>query len=154
LIEIYCWTVTNENDNKQNIEAIDLIDQTNKFVIQVSATASKQKIENSLSKDSIKNYAGYILKFISIAKDADDLRKETFKNPHKISFTPSADIIDIKSILSTIRGLHIDDQKRIYEFVKKELVIEIDPMKCMHSTNPIFEYPRLGITFGQCKRKK
>jgi len=129
LIEIYCWTVTNENDNKQNIEAIDLIDQTNKFVIQVSATASKQKIENSLSKDSIKNYAGYILKFISIAKDADDLRKETFKNPHKISFTPSADIIDIKSILSTIRGLHIDDQKRIYEFVKKELVIEIDPMK-------------------------
>ena len=129
MIEIYCWTVTNENDNKQNIEAIDLIDQTNKFVIQVSATASKQKIENSLSKDSIKNYAGYILKFISIAKDADDLRKETFKNPHKISFTPSADIIDIKSILSTIRGLHIDDQKRIYEFVKKELVIEIDPMK-------------------------
>ena len=56
LNEVYGWTVANENDIKQNVEAIDLIDHTNKFVIQVSATASKQKIESSLSKDSIKNY--------------------------------------------------------------------------------------------------
>ena len=129
LNEIYGWIVTNENDNKQNVEAIDLIDHTNKFVIQVSSTATKQKIESSLSKDSIKIYIGYTFKFISIAKDADDLRKDTFKNPHGISFTPSTDIIDKNSILSKIRGLHIDDQQRIYQFVKKELVMEIDPMK-------------------------
>ena len=129
LNEIYGWTVTNENDNKQNVEAIDLIDHTNKFVIQVSSTASKQKIESSLSKDSIKTYTGYNFKFISIARDADDLRKDTFKNPHGISFTPTTDIIDKNSILSKIRGLHIDDQERIYYFVKKELVMEIDPMK-------------------------
>lgn len=127
--EVYCWTVTNENDNKQNVEAIDLIDHTNKFIIQVSSTASKQKIESSLSKDSMKNYKGYTFKFISIARDADDLRKETFKNPHGISFTPSADIIDKNSILSKMRGLNIDDQLRIYQFVKKELIMEIDPMK-------------------------
>jgi hypothetical protein len=99
------------------------------FVIQVSSTASKQKIESSLSKDSIKTYTGYTFKFISIARDADDLRKDTFKNPHGISFTPSTDIIDKISILSKIRGLHIDDQERIYQFVKKELVMEFDPMK-------------------------
>ena len=129
LNELYNWEVKNENDNKQNIEAIDLIDNTNKFVIQVSATTSKQKIESSLSKDSIKNYTGYSFKFISIAKDADDLRKNTFRNPHGINFTPTSDIIDVKSILSTIRGLHPDDLKRVYEFVKKELIPEIDPMK-------------------------
>ena len=129
LNEVYGWTVTNENDNKQNVEAIDLIDHTNKFVIQVSSTASKQKIESSLSKDSVKNYAGYTFKFVSIARDADDLRKDTFKNPHGINFTPSTDIIAKNSMLSKIRGLHIDDQERIYRFVKKELVIEIDPMK-------------------------
>ncbi len=129
LNEVYGWTVTNENDNKKNVEAIDLIDNTNRFVIQVSSTASKQKIESSLSKDSIKTYIGYTFKFISIARDADDLRKETFKNPHGISFKPSADIIDKNSILSKIRGLHIDDQERIYKFVKKELVVQIDPMK-------------------------
>lgn len=129
LNEVYGWTVTNENDNKQNVEAIDLIDHTNKFVIQVSSTASKQKIESSLSKDSIKTYTGYTFKFISIARDADDLRKDIFKNPHGISFTPSVDIIDKNSILSKIRGLHIDNQERIYQFVKKELVMEIDPIK-------------------------
>ena len=129
LNEAHGWTVTNENDNKQNVEAIDLIDHANKFIIQVSSTASKQKIESSLSKNSIKNYAGYTFKFVSIAKDADDLRKDTFKNPHGINFTPTTDIIDKNSILSKIRGLHINDQERIYKFVKKELIIEIDPMK-------------------------
>jgi hypothetical protein len=129
LNEVYGWTVTNENDNKQNVEAIDLIDHSNKFVIQVSSTTSKQKIESSLSKNSIKTYMGYTFKFISIARDADELRKDTFKNPHGISFAPSLDIIDKNSILSKIRGLHIDDQERIYQFVKKELVIEIDTMK-------------------------
>jgi hypothetical protein len=129
LNEVYGWTVINENDNKQNVEAIDLIDHTNKFVIQVSATASKQKIESSLSKDSIKNYKVYTFKFISIARDTDELRKDSFKNPHGIAFAPSSDIIDIKSILTQIRGLHIDDQKRIYEFVKKELIPDVDIMK-------------------------
>ncbi|NQU86991.1 MAG: SMEK domain-containing protein [Mariniphaga sp.] len=129
LNEVYGWTVTNENDIKQNVEAIDLIDRTNKFVIQVSATASKQKIETSLSKNSIKSYKGYTFKFVSIASDADELRKNTFKNPHGISFNTVTDIIDKNSILSKIRGLHITDQERIYMFVKKELVMEIDPMK-------------------------
>jgi hypothetical protein len=129
LNEVYGWIITNENDNKQNVEAIDLIDHTNKFIIQVSATASKQKIESSLAKNSIKNYKGYTFKFVSIARDADDLRKDTFKNPHGIIFAPSTDIIDKNSILSKIRGLHINDKERIYKFVKQELVIEIDPMK-------------------------
>jgi len=129
LNEVYGWTVTNENDKKQNVEAIDLIDHTNKTVIQVSSTSSKQKIESSLSKNSIKNYPGYTFKFVSIARDSDDLKKDTFKNPHGIDFTPSADIIDKNSILTKIRGLHIADQERIYEFVKKELAIDIDPMK-------------------------
>lgn len=129
LNEVNGWSVTNENDFKQNLEAIDLIDRTNKFVLQVSSTASKQKIESSLSKDSIKTYKGYTFKFVSIARDADELKKDTFKNPHGISFNPSADIIDKNSILSKIRGLHIADQERIYNFVKKELVMEIDPMK-------------------------
>ena len=129
LNELFGWNVLNENENKQNVEAIDLIDHTNKFVLQVSSTASKQKIESSLSKDSIKSYKGYKFKFVSIARDADDLRKETFKNPHGITFDPASDIIDKNSILSRIKGLPLDDQKRIYEFIKKELISEIDQLK-------------------------
>ncbi|HRI34126.1 MAG TPA: SMEK domain-containing protein [Saprospiraceae bacterium] len=129
LNELYKWDVKNENEFHQNIEAIDLIDHTNKFVIQVSATTSKHKIESSLSKELIKKYKSYTFKFISIAKDADDLRKKSFDNPHGINFNPSTDIIDVVSILSSIRGLHPADLKRIYEFIKKELTPEIDPIK-------------------------
>lgn len=129
LNEVYGWSVTNENEIKQNIEAIDLIDRTNNLILQVSATSSKQKIESSLSKDSIKSYIGYTFKFVSIARDADELRNDTFKNPHNINFDPKTDIIDKNSILSKIRGLSIDDQKRVYLFIKKELLMEVDPLK-------------------------
>lgn len=129
LNELYTWTVTNENDFKPNIEAIDLIDHTNLFVIQVSATSTKQKVEASLNKELIKNYNTYIFKFISIANDANNLRDKTFLNPHSINFTPADDIIDKSSILTKIKGLDIEDLKRIYSFIQKELGVEVDPIK-------------------------
>ncbi len=129
LNEVYKWDVVNENDVKQNVEAIDLVDHTNKLILQVSATSSKQKIESSLSKDSIKTYKGYTFKFVSIVCDSDNLRKQSFINPHGIIFNPAVDIIDINAILSKIRGLDINDQERIYTFVKRELLNESDPLK-------------------------
>ncbi|UOE37463.1 ABC-three component system protein [Chryseobacterium oryzae] len=129
LNELYSWNVQNENEFKPNIEAIDLIDRTNFYVIQVSATNSKQKIESSLKKDLIKSYTKYTFKFVSIASDASELRSKTYDNPHRISFSPVHDIIDKNSILTTIKGLGPDDLKRVYNFIKKELGSEIDPIK-------------------------
>ncbi|MDY0016454.1 MAG: SMEK domain-containing protein [Candidatus Delongbacteria bacterium] len=129
LNELYGWSATNENENKSNVEAIDLIDHKNNFVIQISATNTKQKIENSLSKNIIKEFKNYTFKFVSISKDANKLQKCTFANPHGINFEPSIDIIDINSILKHIKGLKIDDLKRIYTFIKKELSSEIDFIK-------------------------
>ncbi len=128
-IKLYGWNSQNENAFKPNVEAIDLIDHTQKYVIQVSATNSKQKVESSLNKDIIKKYSTYTFKFISIANDADDLRKKTFANPHSINFNPMDDIIDKNSILNSVLGLEIDDQRRIYDFIRKELGNEVDAVK-------------------------
>lgn len=38
LNELYGWNVRNLNPFKQNVEGIDLVDDTNKIIIQVSAT--------------------------------------------------------------------------------------------------------------------
>lgn len=127
--ELYGWNSKNENPFEQNIEAIDLIDHTQKYVIQVSATNSKQKVESSLDKEIIKDYSTYTFKFISIANDADDLRKKIFANPHSINFNPIDDIIDKNSILKSVFGLEIDDQRRIYDFIRKELGNEVDAVK-------------------------
>lgn len=125
---LFNWELKNLNAIKQNVEGIDLIDLKNKIVIQVSATATKQKIESALSKDILNQYGDFDFKFISISKDADDLKKKSFKNPYNLNFIPSSDIYDIHSILR-IMPPNIDKQKIIYEFIKKELGSEPDRMK-------------------------
>jgi hypothetical protein len=127
LNELYGWKLSNLNSEKQNVEAIDLIDHSNKLFIQVSSTATKSKIESSLEKVSLKSYPEYTFKFISISKNADKLRNETYKNPYSVAFKPATDIIDKHSILNYINALDIDKQKAICVFIKKELGdVEID----------------------------
>lgn len=126
--ELFRWQLENMNTVKQNAEAIDLIDHTNKLVVQISATATKQKIESALTKD-LSSYSGYTFKFISISKDASSLRDKTFANPHNLLFTPQTDIHDIPSLLRHMTVLSIDDLERITVLLKKELVTEVDPIR-------------------------
>jgi len=126
---LFGYKLENLNTFLQNVEAIDLIDNTNKIVIQVSATNTKQKVETTLEKEIIKTYSAYTFKFISIAKDASNLQKNTFRNPHSIFFNPANDIYDITTILGKILSASIDEQKKIYQFIKKELGSEVDIVK-------------------------
>lgn len=129
LNELYGLSLENLNPFKQNVEAVDLIDHTNKIFVQVSATNTKTKVDSSLAKDILKTYSGYTFKFISISKDATELRKGTFSNPYAIKFDPKSDIIDNKSILDRVLSSDIDKQKAIYELIKKELGNEVDIVK-------------------------
>lgn len=129
LNKLYGLSLVNLNPFKQNVEAVDLIDHTHKFIIQVSATNTKVKVESALAKDILKNYPGYTFKFISISNDAKELRKGTFLNPHATLFNPKFDIIDNKSILDSVLSSDIDKQKAIYELIQKELGTEVDIVK-------------------------
>lgn len=67
------YNLENINAIKQNAEGIDLIDNKNKIIVQVSATCSKQKIEGSLSKKIYKDYLGFSFKFVAISGSAGKL---------------------------------------------------------------------------------
>lgn len=125
---LFGWDLQNLNAVEKNAAGIDLVDDKNKIIVQVSATATKQKIESALSKD-LSKYKGYAFKFISISKDATDLRTKTFLNPHNLPFSPDDDIFDIPSLLKFIYSMNISQQKGVYEFLKKELKSEPDPEK-------------------------
>jgi len=125
---LFGWELQNLNAVHQNAAGIDLVDTTNNIIVQVSATATRQKIESALAKD-LSTYKGYSFKFISISKDAKDLRTKTFSNPHNLTFSPADDIFDIPSLLVLIGMMDIDRQKEVYEFLKKELKSEPDPDK-------------------------
>lgn len=126
--KLFGWQLENMNAIKHNVEAIDLIDKESKIVVQVSSTATKQKIESALAKD-LSTYSEYSFKFVSISKDASELRKQSYKNPHDLGFAPQSDIYDIKSILSMINALKIERQQIIFNFIKQELGKDTDLTK-------------------------
>ena len=99
------------------------------LVVQISATSTKAKVESALGKDIIKSYSSYKFLFLSISKDASHLRKANFENPHGISFSPTSDILDLRSMLDEVLNKDIVAQKEIYEFVRNELGNEIDAVK-------------------------
>lgn len=122
---LYGYSLKNLNQVAHNVEGIDLVDSQGKLVLQVSSTATKQKVESALSKD-LSAYSGYSFKFISISKDASTLRGMTFANPHVLVFEPATDIHDVKVLLAEISHMDIVRQKQIYDFLKKELSAPIE----------------------------
>lgn len=129
--KLYTWNLENLNSQIHNVEAIDLVDKRNNIVIQVSATNTKSKIDNTLSKPSLSSpaYLGFSFKFISIAKDANDLRHQSYNPPTGITFVPATDIYDAKSILQDIYSLDIDTFEIIYKLIKSELGRETDVLR-------------------------
>lgn len=123
------YELENINVIKQNTEGIDLVDNKNKVIVQVSATSSKQKIENSLAKKIFEDYSGFGFKFVAISGDADKLRAQTFANPYKVIFSPLNDIYDIKSLLNIVLNMQISAQRGLYEFLKDELGSCVDIVK-------------------------
>ncbi|MGM0641942.1 MAG: ABC-three component system protein [Thermotogota bacterium] len=126
---LYNFKLENLNKNQQNVEAIDLIDHENNLLIQVSATCDKQKIEEALDKDIIRDYSNYNFKFISISKDASKLRNKKINNPQSIEFDPQKDIYDIRTILNEVLNSSIEKQKNVYELIKHELGNEVDKVQ-------------------------
>ena len=127
---LYDYNLVNLNCIKQNAEGIDLIDTKNKIVIQVSATCTKEKIENSLNEGIYLFYKDYNFKFISISKEVSNkLRITKFENPYNLIFNSQEDILDSTTLLRYILNLEIDKQKILFEFIKKELGEEINTVK-------------------------
>ncbi len=121
---LYGWNLTNLNTDKINSPGVDLLYKESKILIQVSSTATKRKIEDSLKKIDLNTYNGYNFKFLSLSKDADGLRDKTYNTSKGISFSPENDILDIKVILKLIKDLEPDKRHEMHEFVKKTLSFE------------------------------
>lgn len=127
---IYQLSLENANMEEQNIAAIDLIDKHNKILIQVSSTCTKQKINDTLSKDQLIEYKkqGYTLKFLFF-QDAKNLRNKDFENRYDIKFDPQKDILDKEIILKEILESEVNKLKDIFELIKNELGETPDPTK-------------------------
>lgn len=121
LNKVFSYDLKNLNVIKSNIEGIDLIDEKNKIVAQVSSNCTKNKINSSLSKESLKNYNNFNFKFIAINNDASNLKNKKYDNNYNLKFNPLEDIIDIVTILKTINSLPSEKLYEVYKFIENEL---------------------------------
>lgn len=118
---LFGHTLTNMNATQQNAASIDLIDKTNKVILQVSSTATQNKVQTALSHTTLKSYSGYNFRFVSISKDASDLKKKTFQNPNGLVFSAADDIIDLKTISALLLHKPPSKLQQIYSFLREEL---------------------------------
>lgn len=121
---IYGWQLQNMNQWILNAAGGDLWYDYGKIVIQVSSTATKDKIQSSIDKLSAEQFAGYGFKFLRIDIDGDviKLRKELYNTHDDIVFDPSADIVDISTLLKDIAHLDIYCMRKVCELCEKEIV--------------------------------
>jgi hypothetical protein len=114
------------NAQRQNVEAIDLIDIKNKIIAQVSSTISKQKVEKSLNKSLLAKHSGYTFKFVGITEDINNIRNaKSFLNPYNLMFDPQKDCYDVAAIVSAINEKSVNDIKIIHDFICEEIDIPL-----------------------------
>jgi SMEK domain-containing protein/ABC-3C protein len=136
---LFGHSLENANVQKRNVEGLDLVDLPQGLAIQVSATATKAKIDSALSKD-FTSHPIHSFQFVAISKDASPLRSKNYVNPSNLKFDPANDIHDVTSILQAIMVLEISHQEEVYHFIKRELGGEISvPRLHSHLTTVILD---------------
>jgi hypothetical protein len=124
LNDTYDFNLKNANNVfHENYPAIDLIDDKNKIVFQVTSTTTTKKIRDTIQKWEKGNFSNYKLKFFFL-KDKPTLSK-TIKEFNKKGLLIS-DLIDIADILKIVES---DSSicKKIYDSLKIHLeVISFD----------------------------
>lgn len=121
---IFDYKLTNANKLRQNFPGIDLIDTTKKIFIQVSSTCTKSKVDHSLKEISLNigDFDDYRFRFLSISKDASDIRGKKYSVPDGLLFDSCKDIIDISSLIEDIYSIiDISKLEKIYQCCRDNL---------------------------------
>lgn len=119
LNDVYDLNLKNANQVLQsNYPAIDLVDEENQIVFQVTSKTTKEKVEDTIKKWKKGGYSHYKLKFFYL-KDKPNFQKNTINQFCQDGITQS-DLLNISDILKKVEG---DDQrcKKVYGRLKSNL---------------------------------
>ncbi len=118
----YGWNLKNANVDHPNAEGIDLVDDNEKILVQVSATCSKRKIDHSL-KEIDEAYRGYHFYFLPlIAVPAKSQKMRTYFPPHDVIFNPQNDIIEIVDLIQALQADTTGERlKKADQYIKDNL---------------------------------
>jgi len=129
LNELRSLQLVNANDLRPNEAGIDLVDFSQKIIIQVSSECSKKKIQDSLDKTDKTKYNGFHFFFLPLVNSADNLRDKSYNVPQEFTFNPYSDILDIDGIIAKINSVLIARKKALCELVTTHLHNCLEPQK-------------------------
>ena len=121
LNDVYGWDLKNANLLKENFPAIDLIDEKNMIVIQVTSTTDTTKLRSTIEKFKKLDdeYAIYDLKMFYI-KDKPKFSSASLEEFEK-NGVEKADLLGIKDILHEVQA-NVDLCDKLYETLQKIFV--------------------------------
>ena len=91
---LYGWNLESVNAEISNYEAIDLRDNKNKIMVQVTSNNQVRKLKKSLKDADKAENVDMRYKYMLIAKRGKNLRKAKYCITKHIGFSPAEDIID------------------------------------------------------------
>ena len=121
---VYDLHLRNANITNQNAEGIDLVDDENNIIIQVSSICKKSKIDHSLQEvGKHSEYKGYCFRFLPLVEvNTNYHRRKTYVVPAGVSFDPKDDIIDVPALQKELqKDLSGQKLENAAEFVKRNL---------------------------------
>jgi len=118
LNDVYGWDLKNANLLKENFPAIDLIDEKNMIVIQVTSTTDTTKLRGTIEKfnNLDDEYSIYNLKMFYI-KDKPNFNSASLEEFEK-SGVEKSDLLGIKDILHEVQS-DVDACNKLYETLQK-----------------------------------
>lgn len=129
LNKLYGWNLGDANDEKKNEPGIDLKDEERTLMVQVSSTASVQKVKDSFAKASKVKYKGYRFYFLFLVGSASELRGKKFTVPDEFVFDAGTDILDIDSLIARMMSEPFETKRELYELAQDHLAVLTHPRK-------------------------
>lgn len=103
LNDVYGWNLKNANLWQENFPAIDLIDEVNKIVIQITSTTNTKKLRDTISKfKALSEYSDYQLKLFYI-NNKPNFQQESL-DEFALSGVTKESILGIDDILQKVQA--------------------------------------------------
>lgn len=127
LNSLFGWSLTNANQHTQNAAGYDLIDESERILIQVSTSCTRQKISSTLKSKIFAKFpeGDYRLKFLFVGRQDSSVKSKSFKSPDQIRFNHKTDIILTKDLVRRFSYLDIAQQEAILHITRQELGIKL-----------------------------
>ncbi len=163
LNDVYGWNLTNANLIEENFPAIDLIDDANKIVIQVTSTTSTDKLRTTIEKfRKLEKYVDYQLKIFYI-KDKPNFQRTSLEEFAKNGVSVN-DMLGIDDILKEIQAdntkcetLYKTIQQRMdsisFKFNIESYFNQFEPHLRTITSKKFEQYQPLFIEFIQSEQK-